>query len=155
MSEENKTPEPNKYEFLDYTYALGEDTGSPFTTKIKKGNITVDFDLNGVNQHLAQLKTELAPIEGQVRASNAMQDNITRNHADVTDFIKSLEGEKLAALLLYADAEIKKAKYLPMLAQQQSAIDETEAEIAHVIKVLGIVLPAQSIPSPYDEPETK
>jgi hypothetical protein len=154
MSEEIKQPEntepvaPKDYGFKDYGYEVLEKGTGVFDSKLRKSKVTIDFTLNDINTHIAQLKDEQSKFAGQVKVQNAMKDNIKRNHPEIAEFFEGLVGEKRAAALLFADAETKLSKFEPMLESQNEVIAESQAEVDYIMETLGLKVDAPIV-SPY------
>lgn len=116
------------------TYKVSEENEDPKLTKIEKRGLVVEFCLDDVLTHEANLKKFLTEVNAKISVEKAKMDNIEHNH----EFIKELTDEQVFACYMYQEAKIQHIAATEKLEEINTQMMDYATEKKAILEQTGI-----------------
>lgn len=131
--------EKNESEFV--YEIIKEETDSNFST-IRKTNITAEFTMAEVYEHLGELERLKNEVQGQIDLEKAAMDNVERNHDDAVSLVRSLEPLKQHAIFLWLKSLANLGELEPKISKIDEVIKSYQEEISDIKNQTGWTAPS-------------
>lgn len=125
-------------DFKEYDYSVAEATGDDATGfRIEKKNIKADFTIAEMRSAQAKCEKMIKELAGTLKLEESKAENIRTHHPHVLDMTM----EQLFACKMYYESMALIETLPAKISEMQEALDESKAEEAHIIEVLGLTFP--------------
>lgn len=119
---------------MEYTYKIIEKKDSDLETIIEKGNLTTQFTLQDIKDHLVFTEKSLRTAKAQLQAGE-IQDKMA---LEILPMLKDIPEDKLDLVNAYVMRQIQKPISLSMVETAEKTIASYTEQLTYIKETLGL-----------------